>query len=618
MNRSLPPQPASFRLRQLVQLRPGPPRWPLALSTALCIATPVAAGWSMGDVPAGLIAAIGAFTALYGSDRPYRNRTLLLTAIAVGFACAVALGVWSESFGRSGVAIVVAVAMSATFFCNALRVGPPGAYMFALAGAVGTGLPTQHLEWWQAGLLVLAGGGFSVIVRLMGALADARGPERTAVAAAGTAVEAFLKAVGGPAEDRARHAAAMALHDTWTTLVSRQPAHPAPDGTLTRLRSISRELHRLFIAGVNAGGGFAERNTLVTKAHELSAEARSKTAAARREAPEHVPLGKVGIAEALWESLIWPSPVLVVSLRVGLAAALAGLAGAALDLERAYWIVAAAVLVLHQGWDWSRSLQRGFERVVGTLFGLALAGAVLWLAPQGLWLALTLAALQFVIELVVVRNYALAVVFITAIALTMAAAGHHVPGIGLLLWDRAMDTVIGCAIGIGVLLVTAPRALAVPIPQELAAALNAAQKLLDFAAVGEVTSTEAKRARRNLQHRAIVLLTAYELGAGARSQDRRFAEELWPAVVSAQRLLYRLLAFCWALEGAGSAQAVAIARAQFGTNGLASVSDALSGLAGSATTGQPFTIPSDVPEIFKEELEDLSRSLARQPGEPKA
>jgi hypothetical protein len=83
-----------------------------------------------------------------------------------------------------------------------------------------------------------------------------------------------------------------------------------------------------------------------------------------------------------------------------------------------------------------------------------------------------------------------------------------------------------------VLLVTAPRALAVPIPQELAAALDAAQELLKFAAAGDAVSPGAKRSRRNLQHRAIALLTAYELGAGARQQDRRFAEGLWPAVVT--------------------------------------------------------------------------------------
>jgi uncharacterized membrane protein YccC len=238
---------------------------------------------------------------------------------------------------------------------------------------------------------------------------------------------------------------------------------------------------------------------------------------------------------------------------------------------------------------------------------------VLWLEPQGLWLALTLGALQFVIELLVIRNYTLAVLFITAIALTMSSGAHETPSILLLLWDRGIDTVIGCAIGIGVLLVTAPRTVAVQIPQELAAALKAAREVLNFAATGDAVSEDAKRARRNLQHRAIVLLTAYELGAGARSEDRRYAEELWPAVVSAQRLLYRLLAFCWMLEDAGHDRAVEIARAAFGANGAAHVRDALDELASAATGERAAAVPADVPEFLKEEIDDLSRSLTRQP-----
>ncbi len=133
----------------MIELRPGPWRWWLALSTALSIAAPVAIGWGAGDLPAGLIASIGAFASLYGADRPYRNRAMLLATMAIGFASVVALGVWSQSFGAFDIVTVVVVAMGATFFGNALRTGPPGAYMFVLAGAVGTALPIQHLEWWQ-------------------------------------------------------------------------------------------------------------------------------------------------------------------------------------------------------------------------------------------------------------------------------------------------------------------------------------------------------------------------------------------------------------------------------------------------------------------------------------
>jgi hypothetical protein len=42
---------------------------------------------------------------------------------------------------------------------------------------------------------------------------------------------------------------------------------------------------------------------------------------------------------------------------------LAGALGAAITLEHVYWSVAAAVLVLHHGYDWRRTVQRGLERL---------------------------------------------------------------------------------------------------------------------------------------------------------------------------------------------------------------------------------------------------------------
>jgi len=158
------------------------------------------------------------------------------------------------------------------------------------------------------------------------------------VASAGTAVANFLKSVGGTNEDRTRNAAAVALHDAWTTLVSRQPARSSNDRALIKLRSISRELHRLFAEGINAGALF------------IAVEARSKADASKREETENLPLGRHGFAQSLQEALVWPSPILVVSLRIGLAAGLAGLVGAALGLDRAYWTVAAAVLFCTKAW----------------------------------------------------------------------------------------------------------------------------------------------------------------------------------------------------------------------------------------------------------------------------
>ena len=70
---------------------------------------------------------------------------------------------------------------------------------------------------------------------------------------------------------------------------------------------------------------------------------------------------------------------------------------------------------------------------------LVVAAAILALHPQGLWLVATVMLLQCVIEMCVVRTYALAVVFITAAVLTIGTGGQQVTGLMICCW-RAVWT----------------------------------------------------------------------------------------------------------------------------------------------------------------------------------
>ena len=214
------PTPISNPIRQLFVVQSVPRRWPFALRAAICVAVPVLVGWAVGDVAAGLIATIGGFTALYGSGRPYLNRAVHLAVIAVSLALSVALGNWAAEVWWAGVLTVSAIAVAAVLLCNALLVGPPGAYMFVLACAAGIGAAHEHLAPWRVGLLVLAGGAFAWLVHMSGALIRFRGPEKSAVAAAAESVAGFIEAVGSSGEVSSRHRAAVALHQSWSVLVN--------------------------------------------------------------------------------------------------------------------------------------------------------------------------------------------------------------------------------------------------------------------------------------------------------------------------------------------------------------------------------------------------------------
>src|SRR6476469_686895 len=176
---AMPPSGTRNPVRRLFTVNPVRGRLPFALRAAFCVAVPVLIGWTVGDIAAGLMATIGAFTSLYGSGRPYLNRAVHLGVIAICFSVAVALGNWAAAVPWVGVLTVSVIAMAAVLVCNALSVGPPGAYMFVLACAAGIGVSAEHLSTWHIGALVAAGGAFAWLVHMTGALTNFRGPEKS-------------------------------------------------------------------------------------------------------------------------------------------------------------------------------------------------------------------------------------------------------------------------------------------------------------------------------------------------------------------------------------------------------------------------------------------------------
>ena len=586
------------------------PRFAFAARSGLCMAVPVLVGWLAGDLQAGMMAATGGFTALYGRGRPYRSRAVELAIIALGFALAVAIGNGVSNTPWAVVPTVALIAMVSTWLGNALRIGPPGAYMFMMACAAATAMPAGHINPAEAFVLVLSGGAFAWLAHMCGALVGPRGPEERAVASASRAVGAYVEAVGSPREASARQVAAQALNEAWHALVSFQPAHARGDTALAALRQRTRGLNALFAEATEAAAeGRAPRDGAAGQARQcadLSADPPHLDPVA--EAAE-APLGHPDARALLRESVRWPSMSMLVVLRVGIAAVVAGAIGAALDLERAYWAVAAAVLMLHQGREWLGLVQRSIERVAGTWVGLLLAGALLWRMPEGLWLVALIGLVQFTVEMLVLRNYALAVIFITTAALTLATGGLPVDDLGSYLLARGVDTAVGCAVALVVFQLTWPKASAALIPDELVHTLSATETVAVHLANGDVTGSAARDAQRELQHRCFALWESYDRATAASRAPRESAEQLWPAIAAAEELAFRLLTSCWAIERLGGEAGRDAARAMLDEDGLDALREAL-GVAARAVAGSQVPGPVEgVPAFVEREVADLHRAL---------
>jgi uncharacterized membrane protein YccC len=148
------------------------------------------------------------------------------------------------------------------------------------------------------------------------------------------------------------------------------------------------------------------------------------------------------------------------ALQSGAGVLLAGAVATGAGIGRPYWAMVSAVVPLVAR-DLTVQLTRGLHRVVGTGLGLVLSWALFALDVTGLLLVLVVAVLQAAAELLVGRNYALALVFVTPLALLMVHLVVPVPT-GELLRDRGLETVIGVLIGLAVGYLSRPRSLRVP------------------------------------------------------------------------------------------------------------------------------------------------------------
>lgn len=575
------------------------------------MAVPVVAGWAAGDVGAGLIACLGAFTARFGGDRPYVNRGGELLVLAFALASAVMLGSWAAQWPWAGIAMVSLVAVAAVWLCNSLAVGPPGAYVFVVGCAAGVGTSSTHLPPWVLGLLVLAGGAVGWLVQMAGAVTGFRRPERRAVLAASQAVAAYIGACGSPEERAARQRAGSSLHRSWTVLVAYQSVPVAASSVVHTLRDANHALHMLFtstVAGMSRG--VAPAPDAAERALRLGTLELSGSAIAPRDI-SRPPLMNPPAWTVLGRAVSPGSRIRDIMARVAIGVPVAGSLAMLLSIGHSYWAMAAAVLVLHEGTDRSRTLRRGGELLLGTWAGLGLAGAIMLTHPHGLWLALLLGVLQFCIALAAPRSYALAAIFITATALTVASGAHPVD-IGWLLASRGSDVLVGCIVGVSVYLIAARRQESDRLTGALAHTLEAVADVFPHIAAGDPAALAARDTRRTLQVAAIGLAESDEAARMGSSDQRALAEVLAPAVVATEQLAYRTIAACWTMEH--QADAVAFSRALFGSGSVTTYARDLREFAATVRSG---TEPPDfdsVPPFLADEIVVLQEAYQDLPG----
>jgi uncharacterized membrane protein YccC len=230
------------------------------------------------------------------------------------------------------------------------------------------------------------------------------------------------------------------------------------------------------------------------------------------------------------------SPTPLMAARASLAVLASGTVAVAVSLPRPYWAMIAAGSIFSVGSYTAVAVERALLYLAGTLIGVTLAGALVELDTVGVSLALTLGMLMFMAELLVTRNYALAIVFITALALVLTNAAVLGQSAGGLLWTRTAETGIGCFFGLlAGLMVTRGWAFA----QLRYAVLETASAMSEL-----LTSTggEQQRRQRALEHRLERLERVGQRVAHERRGVREQVVPLLPIIDATRKLGRRVLA----------------------------------------------------------------------------
>lgn len=144
----------------------------------------------------------------------------------------------------------------------------------------------------------------------------------------------------------------------------------------------------------------------------------------------------------------WSVPV-----TVGVGALLAGLIGQTFDDDHWYWAMVAASVVL-AGTATTSRLARSLQRFAGTTLGVLVGAALLWLELPTIGLIFIVIGLQGAAELLIGRNYGIAMLVVTPLALLMVSLAYPTDPTVLVL-DRVFETFIGSLVGTIIALVSA-------------------------------------------------------------------------------------------------------------------------------------------------------------------
>ncbi|MFD7204273.1 FUSC family protein [Streptomyces sp. NPDC059893] len=451
----------------------------------------------------GMISLLGALTPFWETGRPLwarvRNSLLVSAALTVSMSAGVLVAPHHWAIVPASVLVILVVGM--LYYAFMLTKGPSPVMMF-YAAVLGTFFGANSSTGWKMVSVTAFASVLTSLFLLLPLAFSPRGPERRAVAAARDAVAAYQEQVAAAEHDQrlARNAAYHAVNTAWLTL---QSARPATRGR--RHQAMTQELMQ-----VNR-----------SLAHTVLARLGMDPAVRPLTPDTPLPPGRPSWRFLLSHALRGGSVEWFATWRMGLAAGVAGLVSEAAGIGHPYWAILTATVVINQWMDRVTATRRAAHRTVGTLLGVGVVWAISTAHPSPWWTAILVIVCMVGQYLVLPMNYALALVFITPMALLAVEASGSGGTVAALTFDRFTDTVIGALTAFAVTWGTSwffPRRL---VQSQSARSLVSITTVEQANQAGDPFTAEGLCARAELQYELVHHLSILERAV---ADDPRLAD----------------------------------------------------------------------------------------------
>lgn len=572
--------PKKATYREAFRIKPIPLNWFRGIGSAISVGIPSLIGFLIGDPALGILASVGGFTFLYVSNEPYSQRAVRLFWIALGLTASFTLGALSSYNDVLMVLMFGVIGFISTLLFKLFEIVGPGGLFIVLAYAIGTSMPHDLAVLGSKVLCVLLGAIFAWIVAMTGVLVKPHRNENKAVSAVYQSLASLLSSIGMDTYTERQHQTALHIKQTEGTLshakslgkwnrnnylleklirlnaqaeviflsildVSQEKKHEMEDQLAESLQTMSNQLRdKDKEKHVNVQISEEESSTFLRnlyadvkfayEIHSGTVDLIPASASAGAEEKKNV------IGDLIKNAFSRDSHIPFVALRYGTIIFISAAIAYGFHLNRSYWVPLSSAAVMGGG-TYVSNLHRGIQRSVGTIIGIWIGAALLWLKPAGLFVSLTLAGLQFIVELIYARNYSLAVMFITPSTLLIGTTINPALTSGYFISARLVDIIIGSIVAIvgSALLwrkLSSKRLLTV-----FSDAIRKEGEVLISMLESEHMPIQASK-QQELQQALLQLRSVYDRALAESLRRDVKVTSLWPAVGDCLHLGYMLLA----------------------------------------------------------------------------